>query len=225
MLFRSQSENIDIFSQQVQFTNDYLKDLPTLQGDFITKRGTVVSYDESAAFNMFITVKLPEDLNCRIAAWNLVKDSINTTPLEGEIEYSEQNILEYYPYTGFEDGDESKFWSLFKGIETSGFKTKKSFVKVIQEEWKNRGVSFNESDVSLISCFTYASDNKWLEAVHTGVMINTDEGVVFIEKYNPKAPFQVSIFKSEKALKYYLEQRLLNAFILQPVIMKNDIAL
>ena len=53
-------------------------------------------------------------------------------------------------------------------------------------------------------------------------MIETEDGVIFIEKWNPKAPFQVSKFKNEKQLNYYLEQRLLNAFILNPTIMKNN---
>ena len=77
--------NIEIFRNQVIFTNEYLKELNELQGDFVSKRGSVVSYDENAAFNLFIKVILPEDLNCRIAAWNIVKDIIHTNPLEGEI--------------------------------------------------------------------------------------------------------------------------------------------
>lgn len=216
------AEQIGIFKDQVEFTNAYLKGLPGLQGDFTLKRGTVASYHDNLAFNMFVSVKLPEDLNCRVAAWNLIKHNIDATPLEGEIEYSEQNILDYYPYTGFIEGDKEKFWSVFKGIGAGGFNTKNGYANIIQEEWKNRGVQFEDNSVSLISCFAYASDNKWLEAVHTGVMINVEGGVVFIEKYNPKAPFQVSKFSSEKDLRYYLEQRLLGAFILQPVIMKND---
>lgn len=216
------AEQVDTFKNQVEFTNGYLKELPDLQGDFISQRGTVVGYDENVTFNMFISVKLPEDLNCRVAAWNLIKQNIETTPMEGEIEYAEQNILDFYPYTGFTDGDKEQFWSLFKGIEAGRFNTEKGYANIIQNEWKNRGVHFYSDDVSLISCFAYASDNKWIEAVHAGVMINVEDGILFIEKYNPKAPFQVSKFNSEKQLKYYLEQRLLGAFILQPVIMKND---
>ena len=174
-------ESIDIFSKQVKFTNDFLKDLPELQEDFVSKKGTVVGYDENLAFNMFIKVKLPEDLNCRVAAWNLVKRNIDATPINEDIEYAEQNILEFYPDTGFVDGDKEKFWSVFKGIKSGGFNTKKGYAKIIQNEWKNRGVSFKNNDVSLISCFAYASDNKWLEAVHTGVMVNTEDGILIIE--------------------------------------------
>ena len=214
--------NIEMFSNQVVFTNEYLKDLPGLQSDFVTKRGSVVSYDENAAFNLFIKVILPEDLNCRIAAWNIVKDIIHTNPLEGEIEYSEQSILEYYPYTGFEEGEDKEFWSVFKGIETHRFHTIPGYAKIIQEEWEKRGVQFTQSNISLISCFAYANDNQWIEAVHAGVMIEEGNQVIFIEKYNPKAPFQVSVFNNEKELKYYLKQRLIGAFILNPIIMKNN---
>lgn len=218
-------EQIDTFKNQVEFTNEYLNTLPGLQGDFTSKRGTVANYDENLAFNLFIGVKIPEDLNCRVAAWNLVKNNIQAPSLDGEMEYAEQNILEYYPHTGFVKDDKEKFFSVFKGIETSGLHTKKGYAKIIQNEWKDRGVRFINDNVSLISCFAYASDNKWLEAVHTGVMVHLNDEIIFIEKYNPKAPFQVSKFSSEKELKYYLEQRLLGAFILRPVIMKNDMLL
>ena len=62
------AEQIGIFKDQVEFTNAYLKDLPGLQGDFTLKQGTVASYHDNLAFNMFVSVKLPEDLNCRVAA-------------------------------------------------------------------------------------------------------------------------------------------------------------
>ena len=216
------TDNIETFQNQVEFTNEYLATLPTLQGDFATKRGVVRSFDGDLAFNLFIPLILPEDMNCRVAAWNLMKHTIKATPIDEEIEPAEEQILEYYPYVGFEDGDKELFWSVFKGIETSSFNTTAGFAKIIEAEWDDRNVKFTSDNISLISCFSYAYDNKWLEAVHVGVMIALDEQVLFIEKINPKAPFQASLFDNENQLKYYLQQRMLRYFILQPVIMKND---
>ena len=179
-------------------------------------------YDEHQAFNLFIQAKLPEDLNCRVAAWNLIKDQVSVTPDDGELEYAEQCLLAYYPYTGFKEGDKEAFWGIFKGIPAQMIGTTKGYIKVIQEAWQERAVAFTESPRKLITCFSYSLDNKWLEAVHAGIMIEEAEGILFIEKWNPKAPFQVSRFKNERQLKYYLEQRLKASFVLQPIIMKND---
>ncbi|MGL5978876.1 MAG: DUF4300 family protein [Erysipelotrichaceae bacterium] len=218
-------KNLTTFTQQVNFTNEYLKTLPNLQGDFTTKRGAVSKYDGNLAFNLFAAVVLPEDMNCRIAAFNLLKDVIKADGIAGEIELAEEYILQSYPYVGFEEGDKEAFWGVFKGIETSGFQTTGSYVKTIQKAWQERGVSFEHESMSLISCFAYANDNKWLEAVHVGVKIETEEGLLFIEKINPKAPFQASKFKDDAELKYYLQQRMMDYFILQPIIMENDVAL
>lgn len=122
--------------------------------------------------------------NRAIAAWNLVKDNIAAAPIDGEIEYSEQNILDYYPYTGFEGTDKSNFWSVFKGIEASGFHTKKGYAKIIQDEWKNRGVSFKENSVSLISCFSYASDNKWLWLLVKAKILLKRYRIISFRQYN-----------------------------------------
>lgn len=42
---------------------------------------------------------------------------------------------------------------------------------------------------------------------HTGILLNTDEGILFFEKYSSLAPFQVTKFTSTKELKDYLLSR------------------
>lgn len=214
--------SIDVFRSQVIFTNDYLSELPNLQGSFVTKKGTVVKYDDYLMFELFRKVKMSEDMNCRIAAWNLIKDKVTVTPISGHIEDSEEEILNYYPATGFVKGDKENFWGVFKGIPAAVINTTGGYGKAIQKEWKKRNVIFEDSPIKLISCYSYSFENKWLEAVHAGVSIKTASGIMFIEKWNPKAPFQVSLFKNKKQLKYYLKQRLIGAFIIQPIIMENE---
>ncbi|HAX73293.1 MAG TPA: hypothetical protein DCY20_07200 [Firmicutes bacterium] len=215
-------ENIDVFKEQVQFTNEFLSELPNLQGEFITKKGAIVKYDRNMAFNLFRTAILPDDINCRLTAWNLIKDLVKVDAIDETIELSEESALEYYPSTGFSEGDKEAFWGVFKGIPAGAIHTTSGYATIIKEAWANRNLEFEDSNRKLVSCFGYSFENKWLEAVHVGVMIEQDDQVVFIEKVNPAEPFQVSIFKNEKELNYYLKQRLLDYFVLQPIIMVND---
>ena len=62
---------------------------------------------------------------------------------------------------------------------------------------------------------------------HTGVAINTKDGIVFIEKYGFGLPYQVTLFKDKENLKIYMVDRLKTSFTgesqsYEPVIMEND---
>ena len=62
---------------------------------------------------------------------------------------------------------------------------------------------------------------------HTGVLINTNEGFVFIEKYGFEQPYQVTLFKDKKEVKNYLFDRLKTSFTGEkqdytPIIMENN---
>ncbi|MGL5329213.1 MAG: DUF4300 family protein [Peptostreptococcaceae bacterium] len=215
-------ENIEVLKKQVDFTNTFLSEYPDLQGDFKTQKGTYVKYDRDLAYNLFVKARTYDDVNCRIAAWNLIKDTVKVDPMPGDIEYTEESILEYNPMTGFKKGDKEQFWGVFKGIPAGLVNTTRGYSKVIKEEWDKRNLEFEDSNRKLVSCFMYNFEEKWLEAVHAGVMIEQDDQIVFIEKVNPKEPFQVSIFENEKELKFYLKQRLLSYLVVQPIIMVND---
>ncbi|MGL6104723.1 DUF4300 family protein [Romboutsia sp.] len=220
-------KNIDIFKKQVKYTNSYLSELPSLQGDFITKNGTFAKHDEYLSFNLFAKASreqgLREDVNCRVSAWNLMKDNITVNGDNGQIEYTEKDILEHNPNAGFEKGDKEQFWGVFNGIPAGMINTTRGYSKTIKSEWENRNLEIKDSDRKLVSCFMYNFQEKQLEAVHAGTMIEQDGKIIFVEKISPTDPFQVSEFKNEKELEYYLKKMMLfNWFVVQPVIMVND---
>ena len=42
---------------------------------------------------------------------------------------------------------------------------------------------------------------------HTGVLMETEDGLLFVEKYGPAGPFQATKFESRNALEHYLLAR------------------
>ena len=112
---------------------------------------------------------------------------------------------------------------MFKGIPAGMVNTTRGYSKAIKSEWENRNIEFENSNRKLVSCFMYDFQEKQLEAVHAGTMIEQDGKIIFVEKISPTEPFQVSEFKNEKELKYYLKKMMLfKWFVVQPVIMMND---
>ena len=59
---------------------------------------------------------------------------------------------------------------------------------------------------------------------HTGVLVETKEGLLFVEKYSALAPFQATYFKDRAELKTYLLERpdlYGDGSELDPIVMEN----
>lgn len=60
---------------------------------------------------------------------------------------------------------------------------------------------------------------------HTGVLVQMQDGLLFVEKYGPLFPFQATKFQNREALKNYLQNRpdlYGDETELKPIIMEND---
>ncbi|MGL4523628.1 MAG: DUF4300 family protein [Bacilli bacterium] len=224
-------EQIRIFQEQVNYTNDFLGDWPTFAPGFTTKNGRSLHYDETAAFNLYNELKVPYfDINCRVAAWNLIHDVTNvsfkwdSSSLEENFPY-EMDIIQNNPNAFISLKDAPKFFGLFGHVEAKGAKTTADALLSVQKEWKKRGITFEKNDRTLITAHHYDEETNALEISHTGVLLTQVDGLLFIEKYNPTLPFQVTSFKTRDDLKKYLLNRLdiyLGENVPDVLLMEND---
>ena len=60
----------------------------------------------------------------------------------------------------------------------------------------------------MISAFLHYPEDSQLFIGHAGILIQTKDGLLFIEKYGNSLPIQVSKFKDRSELKAYLMDRL-----------------
>ena len=147
------------------------------------------------------------DQNCRITAFRLFNDfiisnssldydKIDNTNLE--MDYA---TLRDNPDAKFNKEDMNKFFNFFSNIKVSDFNDVKKSADEIAKELKNRKISFkSDKNISIINGYVPDEENNALFVGHTGVAINTKDGVVFIEKYGFELPYQITKFKNKENL-------------------------
>jgi len=142
------------------------------------------------------------DINCRIAAFVLMKDYINfdiSNKIESDLLKEIHN--DFYKLN---ETDAEKYIAVFNVLE-----------------WDNISLKFVEnSPVKLISVCVQFNETDKIVVAHSGVLLNYENGIFFIEKIDPMLPFQFSEFKNKNDLKLYLENRFEKPFKLY--ILEND---
>lgn len=94
----------------------------------------------------------------------------------------------------------------------------------IQEAWNERDIQISGDKLSLISVYLHAPEDQARFVGHTGVLAETKEGLLFVEKYSALAPFQATYFKDWAELKDYLLARpdlYGDETELDPIVMEN----
>lgn len=149
--------------------------------------------------------------NCRLTAFELMKDFVtiddtsksNTTTL-----FMDEDALANSKDNYFTDEDFAKFESMYSTINTSSSTDVNEQYKIQHEYWNSIGVKFNNSDnISLISVYIhnhFSDKENELLVGHTGVLIKSENGYIFLEKLSFQAPYQMIRFNTKDELKQYL---------------------
>ncbi len=150
--------------------------------------------------------------NCRITAYSLLGDFIN---ISGESEIRE-DMLTMDMSALKEDNaainsneDISKFKILFSTIPTKNTQSIKEHVKNVKKDWKERGISFDESKTSakLITVWFHESngnDDNYVFVGHTGILFTYKNKLYFVEKIAFQEPYQLTVFNNRTELNDYL---------------------
>lgn len=148
--------------------------------------------------------------NCRLTAFNLIKNQLTTagtgndTDLWLMFDIEAIDTMPEYQLTKEERAD---FLTLFNQVSVEGTKTLEEHEEKIQEAWKERNIQSRGDKLSLVCVYLHAPEDQARFVGHTGVLAETEEGLLFVEKYSSLAPFQATYFKDRAALKDYLLAR------------------
>lgn len=170
------------------------------------------------------------DFNCRLTAFSIFKDYIKSedkftgddTALIFDIDTINNN-----PMSEFSKEDVEKFTNLYSAIKVENTQDVNKHAEAIKKEWEKRKISFvDNKNVSMINVFLHAPEDSEVFVGHVGILLQTKDGLLFIEKYAPSLPYQISKFKNKSELKTYLMDRLDNDTSgngsSKPIIMENN---
>ena len=168
--------------------------------------------------------------NCRITAFSLMNPLIR---LDVSEDLSDQDAVMMDLVSLEEDGSAfrteaqwKQFVTFYAGIETEDTKDTAVHVEQIQNSWGERGVSFLPGGASLISVFLHDQiDGDRLFIGHTGILMESEGQLYFLEKLSFQEPYQLVQVDSRGELSDYLMTKYdveFNQPTASPIILEND---
>lgn len=149
--------------------------------------------------------------NCRITAFSLYGDFLTVGSTESPNAtalFLDAQALEEDPSALMEEDDFARFLAFFSVVEGENTNDSARQAQLVQVEWERRGIRFREdAPVSQICLFVhnqYSPEENELLLGHTGVLLDSGEGLYFVEKLAFQAPYQVTKFQDRAALEAYL---------------------
>ena len=147
-------------------------------------------------------------LNCRIAAFAMIQDVVSTagtgTDMDSWLMFDVEAI-DTMPQLMLEPKAREDFLTVFNQIPVSGDLTNHS--QQIQQAWQDRKITLSGEGISLVCVYLHYPEENVRFVGHAGVLLQTPEGLLFVEKYSPLAPFQATRFADQRQLKEYLLAR------------------
>lgn len=181
--------------------------------------------------NLLMPEEIAPEANCRLTSYLLMQPWIKTNGKQLEddtiLMFDIEAIDGYAPFH-MEEAERSNFISLFNWVPVKGTSTLEEHIQKIGEAWKEREIQIAGEGVSLISVYVHNPFDEVRFVGHTGVLVETEDGLLFVEKYGPALPFQATKFQSRDQLKTYLLARpdlYGDETELEPIVMENDTVL
>lgn len=210
--------------------------------DYNALAGTLIEFQEGFTEHDGLSVDYGEDIwsewqeqrscidaDCMIAAMTLISDQISVglpQALDSSL-ISEKHAIESYDLISFDEKECGRFAALFNPVALDPAADADTVLKAVQTEWAGRGISFEEGSVSLVSILLLNDTDSIGYISHTGVMLEDEDGVLFLEKLAPTKPYQALKFQSREEVKEYLAAFYDSFFIEQvvgrpPLFLVND---
>ena len=144
------------------------------------------------------------DINCRVAAFILFKDFLSASN-DSAINIVDENLLNEISL--FTNQEIRKYSTVYGYIETNASK-KNELINDIQSYRQHYGIEFDDdSPIKLLCLYTKSSGQSYAQIFHAAVMIEENDSLYLIEKYEPMYPYQISKFDSLDDLKSYILER------------------
>lgn len=204
LLDKGLDENdLSFFINNVAEYND-AADKNELKSEY-TKYNEDITYNES--IDKYVE-KYPDfiGINCRITTFSLIKNSLS---IEKTVD-DKSSVLDFdkkaiSDKSLLNDEELKNFISYYAPINIED--TNAKYEELIMNEFKERGIKFNNDNVKVISVYLNSNDEidgNILFIGHTGLMYKNGDKYYFIEKLSFQEPYQMLEFKNKKALYDYL---------------------
>lgn len=196
-------ENVDSLFQRIEeFYRDPYPNL--VKQGFQRACALSFSYRDTDAFE-HAELQPDSSLTCRMAAFLLLRDSIVfSEQAEGGPELKEKDPTSRRCLT--DENDLLHYDLLFANLTGRTVRSSAEMAAALVEYWETAGILFpEESNCNLLTA--YGSNGDLIQNFHTAVVVEREDGVWLLEKYDPLYPYQLSCFNGRTALVNYMKLR------------------
>ncbi len=200
----------------------------SLQSGFTSLPNSGVDYSSILLDDSKSSYSYIEWLNCRLSAFYLLKDHLQSARLDIDpsswlmFDLEAINKLPEYQISSLQLKD---FINVFAPVPVKEQSSLQDHKDSIQKAWKERAIQIDLEKVSLVNVYIHVPQELSVRFVeHTGVLIEEKSDLLFFEKYSSLDPFQVSRFSNRKSLiKYLLSRKDLygDSTELEPILIEN----
>ena len=168
-----------------------------------------IEYNDGVLANRWEKVHEQTDSDCRMTAFLLLKNhiSMNKTISEnGSYLMFDIDAIDNNKNYEILKQNRNEFITLFNEIDVKDT-LKEEIKNAYSNKWKEYGISIKEGNVSLITVVMHDNYDNIAYIGHTGVLIELNNKIVFIEKIAFEQPYQISILEARDDLKNMLFSR------------------
>lgn len=192
-------------SQWMDDFNPYVAD-GQLSNGFEKMKGDLVDYS-----NLELKDMPSYYVNCRLTSFMIMRNALNTNCKPDDSDtylMLDLDAVDTDKQIAMTKEDKLQYATLFNWVKLGNAKTLTQHIRKIESALKERDVYIdNSKGMSLINVYIHSTFDNARFVGHTGVLVQTDDGLLFVEKYGPDTPFQATKFNNRSELKKYLLAR------------------
>ncbi|PID79675.1 MAG: hypothetical protein CSB19_02010 [Clostridiales bacterium] len=218
------------FLNTVDDYNQAVGDVGLVKEGFVTSDELAPFYDVVAIDEKWFAAKGDFiGYNCRMTAMLLFDDLVSVDGekvSDNKMLFMDEDAILYSKNGRFNDQFTAKFRTFFGDVKTPLVKDVNVHLENVQNYWRDKKVSFKESDAKLITMWQHSDLDDNLFIGHTGVLLpNPSGGLFFVEKLSFQEPYQVLKFENRQQVSDYLMGKYDLSYgqaTAKPFIMEND---
>lgn len=208
----SELKKHDVSDNQINKLNEWMDDFNSYVKDGQLSNGFKKMDGDLVDYSTLELKDMPSYyVNCRLTSFMIMKNAltINCKPDDSDTYLMlDLDAIDTDKPISMTEQEKLNYTTLFNWIPLDDAKTLEQHEEKIETALKDRDIKIDESKgLSIINIYVHSTFDNVRFVGHTGVLMDTNDELLFVEKYGPDTPFQATKFDNREELKKYLLAR------------------
>lgn len=208
----SELKKHDVSDNQINKLNEWMDDFNSYVKDGQLSNGFKKMDGDLVDYSTLELKDMPSYyVNCRLTSFMIMKNALitNCKPDDSDTYLMlDLDAIDTDKPISMTEQEKLNYTTLFNWIPLDDAKTLEQHEEKIETSLKDRDIKIDESKgLSIINIYVHSTFDNVRFVGHTGVLMDTNNGLLFVEKYGPDTPLQATKFHNREELKKYLLAR------------------